>query len=226
MEFELKRFFREDSCPRFRDDIKTAIYAFATRMVHKIAHYMHNFRIVRLLPRHVPYLIFQLCQDPHTLILRNGDVQSHRSRIKDLSKILANVLEDVETEVANTKNGNIDRKIVKGVLDILRSVKLDSTQKAAVMVAACVAEVCGIILNTAYQAEKCPKTLNEQILWKSGTTHILSTGEECTNISLVRFIFMLQRADTLALINNNSHTEERKRFEVPEEKMVSFKRST
>ena len=36
------------------------------------------------------------------------------------------------------KNGNIDRKIVKGVVDVLKSVNLDTTQKAAVMVAGCV----------------------------------------------------------------------------------------
>lgn len=158
LEFELKRFFREDDCPRFNQDVKASICKLGTDMVYQVALYMHNFRITRLLP-HVPYLIFQLCQDPYTVILRNGDAQAQRSRIKDLSKILSKVLEDAQVDVEHKKNGNIDRKIVKGVVDVLKSVNLDTTQKAAVMVAACIAEVCGILLNAAYREADRPKTL-------------------------------------------------------------------
>lgn len=226
LEFELKRFFREDDCPRFNQDVKASICKLGTDMVYQVALHMHNFRITRLLPRHVPYLIFQLCQDPYTVILRNGDAQAQRSRIKDLSKILSKVLEDAQVDVEHKKNGNIDRKIVRGVVDVLKSVNLDTTQKAAVMVAACIAEVCGILLNAAYREADRPKTLNDELVWRCGINHKMSSnGEECKNTSLVRLISALRHSNAQALMvmkSGGTQAEERKRFDVAEEKMVSF----
>ena len=198
--------------------------AFATKMLQLIAHHMHALRITRLLPRHVPFLIFQMCQDPHTSISRNNEVLVHRSRVKDLSKILASVIADAHTDANTKKNGNIDRKIVNGVLHVLHEVKLEASQKAAVLIAACVAEVCGIILNTSYQASGCPKTLNDDLVWRFSTTHVMSTNKEhCTNYSLLRFISMVKNTEKSPFQHRaDQKVEERKRFEVPEEKNVSF----
>lgn len=202
------------------------MHAFASNFVRKIIDLACSFRVKRILPRHVSYLIFQLCPDPCIYIGRAG-MQINRSRVKDISKILASVLvETGEILEDNKKNGHIERKIIKGVGIIAHEANCDISQKASVLIAACVSEVCGIILNSAYHAMKMPKTLTEAIVWEYATTHILSKQqEECVNKSLLRLIVSIKRQPV-------SHTKEkptkveRARFEVQEEKNVSFLNST
>ena len=224
MDFELKHFFKRDS-PRFQQELKESMHAFASDFVRKIIDLACSFRVKRILPRHVWYLIFHLCPDPCIYSDRAG-VQINRSRVKDISKILASVLVETEEILEDKKNGHIERKIIKGVSTIAHEANCDISQKASVLIAACVSEVCGIILNSAYHAMKMPKTLTEAIVWEYATTHILSKQqEECVNKSLLRLIVSIKRQPVSKVAEKPTKVE-RTRFEVQEEKSVSFSNST
>jgi hypothetical protein len=190
MDFDLKFFFKDP--PRFREDVKHYMHDLANKIVLRVCQHMKALNIDRLLPRHVSFIMFQICQDPVTRYMRHGlSCQAHR--VKPLSKVFAKVL--CETTIAiekEHKNGNIDRKIIKGTQSIIDEHGMKSSIVATVLVASCVAEVCGIMLNDARQyGDK--KTITLDILQEASTTHVLSNGEACTNISLARFIASIYR---------------------------------
>lgn len=184
MEFDLKVFFKDP--PRFREDVKTYMHEFAGRIVKRVILHMKMLEITRLLPRHVGLIMFQMCSDPITRYTRQG-LSTQTLKVKTLSKVFARVLQDTtEALERDAKYGGIDKKIVKGTAHLIEEAGLKSNSTATVLVAACVAEVCGIMLNDAGKTDK--KTLTLEVLHQSSTVHVLSNGESCVNASLVRFI--------------------------------------
>ena len=190
MDFDLKLFFKDP--PRFREDVKHYMHDLAKKIVLRVCQHMKALNVDRLLPRHVSLIMFQMCQDPVTRYMRHGlSCQAHR--VKPLSKVFAKVLSETANAIETEhKNGNIDRKIIKGTQNIIDDCGMKSSNVATVLVASCVAEVCGIMLNDARQCADA-KTITLDILQEASTTHVLSNGEACTNISLARFIASIYR---------------------------------
>lgn len=220
MEFNLKPFFNKEETPRLQKDFKMSVYLFTARLVERIADHLCAFRINRVLPRHVPIVMFTLCQDPLTKLGRSGEVVVYRSRIKDLSKILASVLSRLEKKLSSEEKPSVDRALSKCIRTILDKRGIYIGPKSILMLSACVSEIIGIIVNSAYRASHT-KTLTVDKLWEHAATHTLSSsGQRCTNRSLLRFLRVLEIAD--------QPTEPDKpptvqcKFEAPEEKMVSF----
>jgi hypothetical protein len=163
----------------------------ACRIVKRVISHMKNLEIARLLPRHVPLIMFQMCLDPVTRYTRQG-LCVQTLKVKSLSKVFARVIQD--TTLAFEKDqryGGIEKKIVKSTTSLIEEAGLKSNSHASVLVAACIAEVCGIMLNDARQLDK--KTITLEILQQSSTVHVLSNGETCVNASLVRFIESIKR---------------------------------
>lgn len=188
MDFDLRHFYK--SPPRFREDVKAHMHALATSFVKRTCMQMRALQIDRLLTRHVPLIIFQICQDPITKFSRNG-LSTQTCRVKSLSKVFHRTLHDTMHALQHDKYGDIDKKIVKGTQIILQAHGLKSNFNACVLIAACVAEMCGIMLNAARQDDK--KTITIELLQEYSTKHVLSSGELCTNISLVRFLNSIQK---------------------------------
>jgi hypothetical protein len=221
MEFNLKPFFNEEDPPRLQKDFKTSVYLFTTRLVERIADHLCGFRITRVLPRHVPIVMFTLCQDPLTKLGRSGEVVVYRSRIKDLSKIFASVLSRLEQKLSNAEKPTADRPLSKCIRAILDKRGIYIGPKSIVMLTACVSEIIGIIVNSAYRASHT-KLLTVEKLWEHAATHTLSSsGERCTNRSLLRFLKVLEIADDPTEAAERPPTVHCK-FEAPEQKMVSF----
>lgn len=188
MDFDLKLFFKEP--PRFREEVKSHMHELATSFVKRVCEHMKALEIDRLLPRHVSIVVFQMCQDPITRYTRHG-LSMQTPRVKPLNKVFARVIQNTEAALETDKYGLIDRKIVKGTQAIIGECGLKSNAAANVLIAACVAEMCGIMLNDARQREK--KTITLDVLQEASTIHVLSSGEACTNVSLLRFITSIQR---------------------------------
>tara|TARA_B110001450_G_scaffold251866_1_gene272599 strand:- start:2081 stop:3010 length:930 start_codon:yes stop_codon:yes gene_type:complete len=229
MDFDLKLFFKDP--PRFREDLKHYMHDLAKKIVLRVCQHMKALNIDRLLPRHVSLIMFQMCQDPVTRYMRHGlSCQAHR--VKPLSKVFAKVL--CETTIAiekEHKNGNIDRKIIKGTQNIIDENGMKSSNVATVLVASCVAEVCGIMLNDARQCGD-KKTITLDILQEASTTHVLSNGEACKNISLARFItsiyrpmlseFQVEVEESTRKRKPDRHLVDKQKRRILEEKTVKF----
>lgn len=166
------------------------MHELATSFVKRVCEHMKALDIDRLLPRHVSIVIFLMCQDPITRYTRHG-LSMQTPRVKPLSKVFARVIQNTAAELEKEKYGLIDRKIVKGTQAIIEGCGLKSNATANVLIAACVAEMCGIMLNAARQRDK--KTITLDVLQEASTIHVLSNGEACTNVSLVRFIASIKR---------------------------------
>lgn len=189
MDFDLKVFFEQP--PRFREDVKAYMHDLAARFVHRVCQHMDALKIDRLLPRHVSLIIFQMCRDPITRYTRHG-LSLQTLRVKTMSKVFAKVLQETEVAIENKeKYGLIDKRIVKGTKDIIEHNGLKTNNAANVLVAACVAEMCGIMLNDARRDDQ--KTITLEMLHETATVHVLSNGEACSNVSLIRLITSFQR---------------------------------
>lgn len=214
MEFQLKPFFNEDDCPRMQKDFRTSVYLFTTRLVERIVDHLTAFRIKRVLPRHVSILMFTICQDPLTKLGRSGEVVVYRSRIKDLSKIIASVL--ARLDESYTPN----RGLVRFIRTIFDKRSIYVGPKSMVMLSACVSEIIGIAVNSAYKASPT-KILTADKLWEHAAMHkVSSSGQRCTNCSLLRTLKTLAMADVAAAPKETPTVQ--CKFEAQEEKTVSF----
>ena len=203
MDFDLKVFFRDP--PRFREDVKIYMHELASQIVKRVILHMKNLEITRLLPRHVSLIIFQMCPDPVTRYTRHG-LCVQTLKVKSLSKVFARVLQDTTLALEKDQRyGGIDKKIVKSTTSLIEEAGLKSNSHASVLVAACIAEVCGIMLNDARQLDK--KTITLDILQQSSTVHVLSNGETCVNASLVRFIESIKRPIQSELIEKRERED-------------------
>ena len=206
MDFDLKPFFRDP--PRFREDVKKYMHEVANRIVWRVCQHMSALGVDRLLPRHVHLIMFQMCQDPVTRYMRHG-LSAQTNRVKPMCKVFAKVLQETSAAIEQEhKNGHIDRKIIKGTHKIIEDYGLKSSAAATVLVASCVAEVCGIMLNVARQRDA--KTMTLDVLREASTTHILANGESCKNISLARFIASVYRPTWAELEAQREDTRKRK----------------
>lgn len=228
MDVCLKDFFRPDERPRFQTHLRTEVNAFATDCIETLAAYARDVRITRILPRHVPVFIFQLCCDPLTYIDYDGEVRVHKGRTKELSKIMSNVLAETARALESDGVTGVERKAVNGVAAVFKSCNLYCGRKSATLIAACVLEVLGMILRAAHRVSKC-KTLTPEIVWEHGGVHVLSTtGERCVNCSLARFLAARRRPRREERAASSPHAQARcdARRQAPkdalEEKSVSF----
>lgn len=185
MDFDLKPFFKDP--PRIRDEVRRYIHLLATNIVERIAYHAQMLEVDRMLPRHVRMIIIHMTQDPLTRMNRNGLCIQH-TKVKTMSRVFQRALDDAETNLkTDSKYAGIDRKIVKGSQAVLTRLNLRFSAGASVCIAACVAEICGIILNSTHTLME-DRTVSLSALQTYGTTHCLSSGEKCVNSSLVRFI--------------------------------------
>lgn len=198
MEFDLKNFFKE--APRFKEEVKQCMHDLAKNIVIRATCHFKMLNIDRILPRHVRIVIFQMAVDPLTRCNRTG-LCVQQMKIKNMMRIFQRVLDDTDKNLQkDARYGLIDKKIVKGTCALLEKAEIRFSSAGAVCLAACVAEVCGIILN-ATQHLMQERTITQALLQTHGTTHRLSNGQQCTNASLLRFLHSMQGPHPEGLID-------------------------
>lgn len=189
MEFELKIFFNDP--PRIREEVKTHVHQLAGLFVDRVADHVQYLQIDRILPRHVRLIITQMVQDPLTRMNRNG-LCVQQTKVKNMAKVFQRALDKVEENLqVDARYGGIDKKVVKGTQSCLDKLNIRYSTGASVCIASCVAEVCGIMLNSAQNLIE-DRTLSLQAFQTHSTTYCLSTGERCANSSLIRFLHYLR----------------------------------
>ena len=185
MEFDLKVFFKDP--PRIKEDVKAYMHEIASRIVIRAAQHIRTLGIDRILPRHVKIVIFHMTQDPLTRMNRHG-LCTQQTKVKSIAKVFQRTIDLAEEALkSDAKYGGIDKKIVKGTQLILTEQNVRHSTGASVCLAACVAEICGIMLNST-QSLMEDRTINLNALHSYSTTHCISTGDKCTNSSLLRFL--------------------------------------
>lgn len=194
MDFELKTFFRDP--PRLKEEVKGHIHALAERMAKQFIALAKMLNLERLLPRHIRVLVFQMCQDPFTIMTRQG-LATQQSRVKNTFRLLQRALDDSESRVkTDPKYGGIDKRIVKGVTAILEEHEVRASQAAIVSISACIAEVCGLILNATHQQmNPDQRTMTLENVQSFGTKVCLSNGEKCFNASLARLLHAIDQVE-------------------------------
>lgn len=229
MDFDLKFCFTDP--PRFKDEVKKYFYRLSTVTIKHIICHMRLLHIERLLNRHVRLIFFQLSQDPVVKYSKAGLV-TQTLKIKPLFKVFKSVIDRTEKALENNKYGNIDKKIVKCTQALFDEYNTKSSHGAVVCVAACIAEVCGIMLN-ATQSLVPDRTLSLQMVHSFSTTHMTSSGQKCMNASLHRFLCHVEQDVAIPRLTPPSSSKPRqqqtarlpdkkKSFKKLEEKTVSF----
>lgn len=192
MDFDPKSFFADP--PRLKEEVRTYIHDFATRMVQVASAYARFMGIDRLLPRHVRLIVFMMAQDPIVRCSRSG-LCVQRSKTQPMTRVFTRVIDSVEGRLKDDpKYGGIDKKLVKGTLIILTNTNMKTSTAANIYLAACVAEVCGIMLN-ATQKLMTERTMSLSLLNEHKTTYLSSSGYMSTNVSLVRFVHFIEKFD-------------------------------
>lgn len=223
MDFDLKFFFKEP--PRFKEEVKLYIHEFATAFVRRTAQYAKIMTIERLLPRHVLLIMFAVSQDPITRYTDRGlCLQQHKikSVLRVLQRALLNVNQNIQLD---PKYGCLDKKLVKGTAQVLEEEGVRTSTAATVYLATCLAEVCGIMLNCTHMHMHDQKTVSLAVLKEMSMIHQLSSGEICTNVSLMRFIHSITHPPP-SISSNHAKSVKRVREESAycqiEERNVSF----
>ena len=190
MDFDLKSFFVES--PRIKDEVRAHMHQLATTIVIRFVAYAKQLQVERILPRHVRMIAFQMAQDPLLRCSRQG-LCVQKTAIKSLQRILTRAFDDVDNALKQEiKHGGIDRKIVKQTGLLLEKHDQKASTAAVVSIAACVAEICGVMLNSTAQ-NMTEKTMTLSLIHEHACTHITSSGERCRNASLHRFLVTLDR---------------------------------
>ena len=225
MDFDLKYFFEQP--PRFKEEVKVYMHSFATEFVKRAALHAKVMKIERMLARHVPLIAFAMSEDPVTRYTSKGlCMQQHK--IKSVLKIFQRALADVNQSIRNDpKYGNIDKKIVKGTAQVLELEGVRASPAAVVYLAACLGEICGIMLNCTQLHMQEQKTVSLTMLKQMSMTHQLSTGEWCINVSLMRFIHSIftsppSLAPNAEKSKSSAHKRSRDAARSIEERSVSF----
>ena len=212
MDFDLKSFFEQP--PRMKDEVRRYMHYISLRFVERIALHARHLEIERLMPRHVRMILFSMTPDPQTRYTRQG-ICTQQLRIKSISKLFQKSMDAAEAAYANKdKYGGIDKRIVKNVLGVFAEHKTGTAMLTNVLVAACISEMNGILLNAACHMMikmELGKTMTTEILQTHGCTVELSNGDRCTNSSLVRFIHSLARAHPVDVdpVRNDPATKKR-----------------
>ena len=144
----------------------------------------------------------------------------YRSKIKDLSKIIASVLSRLEKRIADKEDIVINKKLSKCIRAMMKERGIYVGSASLLRLTACVSEILGIVVNGAYKASQA-KLLTAEKLWEHAASHVTSkSGEQCLNRSLMRFLQSLQIGDDPVSMQPLPVIQ--CKFEAPEEKNVSW----
>lgn len=207
MDFDLKLFFKEP--PRIKEGVKTFAHDLADKFVRRTVEHARALSIDRILPRHARLIVFQLAQDPYTRMQR-GAVCVQQGRVKNMLKVFQRAMDMAETALkTDAKYGGIDKKIVKSTQSVMTSAEVKVSTAASVIIAACVAEMIGIILNST-QTLMEDRTMSLASVREYGTTHCISSGNRCINSSLVRLVHHLSQPLCIVTVSAPSREEREK----------------
>ncbi len=188
MDFDIKLFFKDP--PRVKEDVKSHIHTIGEQIVDKSIHHFKCMSVERVVPKHVQLVFFHMSQEPFTRITRNSLCIQHL-KIKTLQKVFTRVYQECEKN--GMKNGGIDKKIIKYVSAKLAENNIKFNAQAVVQLSACVAEVCGILLNCTATMMGSDKTMTLNHFMQHSCAYCLSNGTKVLNNSLVRFLHYVKQ---------------------------------
>ena len=189
MDFDIKTFFQ--SPPRIKDEVRIHIQTIATKFVFRFIAFVKMLGLERVLPRHVRVIVFQMCSDPYTIVTRQG-LAYQQSRVKNMLRLLQRALDNAEGKLKeDAKYGGIDKRVVKGTSHIFEQESVRASTGGIVCVAACAAEICGLILNATHQKMTDQKTMTLKMIEEYGTMISLSDGQTCAHTSMIRLLHSL-----------------------------------
>lgn len=186
MEIEPEAFF--STPPRFQAEVGAFIRDLSSRVVQRFAQHARCLGIERLTPQSVKLIVFSICSDPYTRQTRHG-LAVQQSKLRNMLKLFGRSMRDAEAAMAHHRYGNIDRMIVQSVQSALA---VKHTDAAAVCVAACVATLCGIVLNSTHNFTGDRKVIEVADVHAHCDRHTLSTGEVVRNASMARLLHVLR----------------------------------
>lgn len=191
MDINASAFFR--SPPRIASEVTAAVREMALRMVTRAAEHALALNAARVQPRHVRLISIVMAQDPMTRLSRNG-LCVQETKVKPVVKVLKRAVDDAEKAIARgAANGDIDDSIVRSTRAVWTKLGVPFDASAAVCMAACVAEVCGIMLNSTQRLMNDSTVMRLSDFEAHSTTYSLSSGGTCANTSLRRFLTHLFR---------------------------------
>lgn len=182
MDLDIKLFFKDP--PRMKEDVKRHIRDVGASIVARCVHHLHRMKIDRATAKHVQFVFFHMAQEPLSRVVRTS-LCVQQLRIKTMQKVFARVCR--ECEASEEKNAGIDKKIIRYVTTQLKAHGMKFSPQAALQLSACVAEICGILLNCT-AGMMTEKTMTLSHFYDNSCMYCVSNGTPVLNNSLVRFL--------------------------------------
>ena len=186
MEIDPKLFFVVP--PRIREDVRIYINAIGTKIIERVLEYSRMLHIETIDAHCAILLTTLLCNDPITTYQSENGLCIQTCKIKSMQVLLGTAIRETEAACKETRYGNIDKKIVCQTSSRMKIHNQNYTRVGVCCIAACMAEILGILLNSSVASDKCT-TLTMEMVEKFGKTHKNSTtGIILPNGSLIRLL--------------------------------------
>ena len=191
MNIDPKMFFKNS--PRIREEVRIYVNNVATQVLERFLEYAKILNIDNINPVGALLLSTLICSDPITTYQSGNELCVQTCKIIPMQVLIGKAIQETEIACKDLKYGNIDKKLVCQTNAIIRQSKQKYTRTGACCVAACIAEIIGIILNSAVDTDTMCTTLTLEMVEKYGMTHrSRTTGTRISNGSLIRLLAGLQ----------------------------------
>lgn len=192
MQFDPKSLFpRASEAPRLREDLRTYVRDLALHIARAFdACARRMCADERIAARHVKYIVLALALDPITSYNRQG-LCVQNVWIKPIERVLCAAVDAalLRYDVDLDRHGGLDRRLVRECENVITA---RHAPTATLAIAAVVAEICGILLNSAWTNLNRPKTLDLKQVRAEGIMHVFSTGEKQPYSSFARLLRRLE----------------------------------
>ena len=210
MEYDPKCFFEHP--PRMVEDVKVFFKELASNIVKTFALTAITLGIETLTVSHVKLLMVQIANDNTIMYGENNKIRTQLQKVKSITKIVCKAIDNTDFFA---KNGNMDKKIVKGVDAGLREYTLKANAQAKLSLSVVVSEVCGICIQSAASALQ-EKTLTMDVVNTKSFLYNSSQDGIVVNDSLFRFINNVMPDNTLPYpISSNRKKEVKTQHSLP-----------
>lgn len=189
MEFDVKCFFVDP--PRVKEEVRTYMQQVATRIVQRFAVLCRMLQVDRVHPPHVTLVFAQMAPEPRTQYSRQG-LCAVRPAVRPMTRIFRKVVETTMVKVEEgDKYGGVERRLLRSTGVCLRGAHVKATPAAVACVAACVSEVCGLMLNAAHR-QMTERTLTLDAVRRHACEQTVAK-RVATHTSLREFLECLER---------------------------------
>lgn len=204
MDFDLRHFVGDSY--RIKDDLKKYVHGIATRFIEHICKRAILLGEKKVTDRNVLYIVFEICVDPFTRYNRHGYCSSQQN-VKPMYKVFGSAMKKAQSSTVNDeKTAKYQARLSRQTRKVFERMGISVQKTACAMIAACISEMCGLMLNGHRTSTSRTMTLDD--IKSSCTTHMLSNGELSTNSSMGRFVNFMTAPVASFSDNNEEDTSE------------------